>query len=293
MAALIFAPSWLGLDNGLLDQNVSNPEQLEMEQNIPEKTGESLGVKITAGSGLVIDKETGHVLFSKNPHEVRAMASTTKVMTTLVALESGKDLEEVITVNEKAVGLEGAKIKLLKDERLPFKELVRGAMISSGNDAALATALHVADGDEQKFVEMMNTKATELGLENTQFKNPHGLDAPGHHSTAKDLAKLLSAALEYDSFREMISTERDEVAAVNADTTHVFKNTNKLLDSAYPYMKGGKTGFTDNAGFCLVALSEKDGKEVISVVLGSDLNGNQFQDTKAMVEWTFMNYSWK
>lgn len=293
IAALIFTPSWLGIESAVVNTDISESKSGAQNELQPEKISRSLGVKVTAESALAIDRKTGAVLFSKNMHEARAMASTTKVMTVLIALESGKDLNEVVTVHNDAVGLEGAKIRLENDEQLTFSDLIKGALVASGNDAALATALHTADGDLNIFLAMMNAKASELGLEDTHFMNPHGLDADNHYTTASDLAKIFSAALEYEEFKEMIATQKTEAHALNSETVHTYRNTNKLLTNVYPYMHGGKTGFTDNAGFCLVSLSgHGDEDEIITVVLGSDLNGNQFQDSKSIIEWAYLNYSW-
>lgn len=293
MAALVFAPTWLGLDTGLLESQDLSLAQEDVI-NKPQKVGESVGVKVTAQSALVIDKKSGKVLFSKNPNDVRAMASTTKVMTALVAIDSGKSLADVVTVPDEAVGIEGAGMKLLKDEQVTFGDLIRGTLVASGNDAAYATAWYASGGDVDSFIAQMNQKANEMGLSNTHFANPHGLDAENHHTTSKELAQIFLAAIENEILGEIMQMRTVEAHALNADEVHNLKNTNKLLSDVYPYMRGGKTGFTDNAGFCLVSLSASpEDDEIITVVLGSDLSGNQFQDSKALIEWTYNNYSWK
>lgn len=297
LSLLATAPTWGGIETQVAFDSSEPQEinQITIEDQLhqgPTKTSDSLGVKITADSGIVFDRESGKVLFSKSPNTRLAMASITKVMTVITALESGKDLQEEVVVAPEAANLIGARIKLEPNETIRFEDLLKGAMISSGNDAALAIAYHVGDGDVEAFIAMMNENAKRLGLKNTQFKNPHGLDQDGHYSTAEDIGKLFDHALENENFRKYISTKTDEAHALDRSTVHKLKNTNRLLDGAYPYMIGAKTGYTDNAGFCLVSVSSKDENEIITVVLGSDYSGNQFQDSKALIEWSFNNYRW-
>lgn len=297
LSILATAPSWSGVETQLdaTQQNESAAEHFFIEKNNsgPQKISDSLGVKITAQSALVIDRESGDILFAKNPNEKRAMASITKVMTVITALESGKDLDAEVITHPEASNLIGARIKLESQEVIRFEDLLKGAMISSGNDAALAIAYHVGDGDKEVFIKMMNEKAREIGLKNSSFKNPHGLDAGGHYSSAEDIIALFDYALQNEKFRSYINIKTDEAHALDRSTVHKFKNTNKLLSEVYPYMIGGKTGYTDNAGFCLVSLSSQDDNEILTVVLGSNYSGNQFQDSKALIEWTYNNYSWE
>lgn len=297
-------PTWAGLENSIvLDQaqdvqHVSKIQETKAaakeESTGPTKTSNSLGIKVTAESALVVDRDSKQVLFSKNPDDVRAMASITKVMTAIVALESAKDLEATVTIDPELTRLEGGKIKLLSGEEITLYDLICGALIASGNDAASAVGKYVGGGDMDVFVEMMNTKAKEIGMNHTQFRNPSGLDEDGQITSTRDLAIMFDYALKNEKFREIIGMRHAEAHALNVDKIHYFNNTNKLLRDTYSYMKGGKTGFTDNAGFCLISVSGHSAQdEIITVVLGSDLSGNQFQDSKALIEWTYDNFEWK
>ncbi|MBU1167670.1 D-alanyl-D-alanine carboxypeptidase [Patescibacteria group bacterium] len=302
ISLLLFASPFLGTENQVVLEDsapvaMANASEVVSEPILtssPQKKTDSLGMKITAESALVTDLNSGLVLYAKNPDKKVAMASITKVMTVLLALDEKDRFEEEVLIDNEMILLEGAKIKLLRDEKIRLGDLVKGALISSGNDAACAVGKYLGDGDLSRFTELMNKKASELGLENTQFKNPTGLDEEGHYSTARDLTKLFTEALKDESFRDMINTKDTEAHALNVEKIHYFHNTNRLLHGSYPYMKGGKTGYTENAGFCLLSLSgNSDKDEIITVVLGSDLNGNQFQDSKALIEWSYNNFEWK
>lgn len=286
---LIFSGQVSTLDSLVNPDGFSSAEQ---ETTGPVKKSDSLGMKITAKSAIVIDKATGSVLFEKNANERTAMASLTKVMTGIVALESGANLDDTVLLSSETVGLEGANVGLEDGEEIRAKDLLYGTLIASGNDAAVSLAKYIGR-DVDSFVAKMNQQAQVLGLNDTRFKNPCGLDADNHFSTARDLAKLFDYATDNNSFREIIAMQSYDANALNKETVHHFETTNKLFD-IYLDMKGGKTGFTDEAMFSFVSLFDNgQGNEIIVVVLGSDLNGNQFQDTKALADWTFRNYNWK
>lgn len=261
--------------------------------NIPHKQTESLGVELKAESAMVIDSQSGKVLFEKNSSINMPMASLTKMMTAVVVLESSVDLEDSTVIDSEAVKIEGADINLENGEEMRVGDLLHGLLISSGNDAAMALAKKVG-GDVDGFVVMMNDKADELGLSNTNFTNPSGLDQPDHYSNVKDLVILANYAFKNPVFNKIIRMKEHDIQAINVDKSHHLTNTNKLLKADYANVKGGKTGYTEEAGFCLAtfAANKKD-NHIISVVLGDELNGNQFQDSKALVEWTYNNYSWE
>lgn len=275
-------------------QEDSAEEIQKSEVKIPKRISKSLGMEVTADSVLVVDNSSGYVLFSKEAQKQVPMASLTKIMTALLAFENDEKMKEEITVDNEMVNVYGGKIKLLRGEKITFSDLVRGALISSGNDAALAIAKNLGNGSVEDFVVMMNEKAHSLGMKSTQFKNPHGLDQDGHYSSAEDMVILFREALKHDQFREVISMKDYQVHALNINKVHYLHNTNKLLHGKYSYMKGGKTGFTDNAGYCLITLSSnsKD-DEIITIVLGSDYEEGQFQDSKALIEWAYKTFSWE
>ena len=213
---------------------------------------------------IVIDAKTGRVLGGHNCHERLPMASTTKIMTALLSLES-KDLDEWFTVDKDAIRVEGSSMGLQEGDQVTLRTLLYGMMLPSGNDAANAAAVHIS-GDTDSFVQKMNQKATELGLVNTQFRNPSGLDARGHFSTAYDMAQLCREAMKYDIFREICCLSRAQVEFGNPPYRRWLENYNKLL-TMYPYCIGVKTGFTEAAYRCLVSAAKKDGMTLICVTL--------------------------
>lgn len=257
----------------------------------PENATESLGVKINAKSALIVDVKSGEILFEKNSKEKMAMASITKIMTAVVALESKIDLEDTVVIENNFVELEGADIDLQQTEELKIKDLFFGTIVASGNDAASALAETVS-GDLDSFVLQMNKKADELGMIDTHFANVSGLDANGHYSTAYDLAKLANIAFKKPKLLEATSTKKYEIVPKDGDS-RLYNNTNKLFLANYPKLQAGKTGYTEEAGFCLLALSKDNkGNQIITVLLGAELNGNQFQETKALIDWAYKTYKW-
>lgn len=234
----------------------------------------------------VIEASTGRILYQKNCHGQFPMASTTKIMTALVALENSTNLDESFEVDPRSVGVEGTSLYLKKGEKKTLRELLYGLMLPSGNDAAVAIACRVC-GSEEKFVELMNKKAESLGLENTKFANAHGLDSPDHYTSAFDLAKITACAMENPVFREIVSTKNIRVSGNDEVPAKLLKNKNKLLwemDSC----EGVKTGFTDNAKRCFVASAKQNGMRLICVVLNC---GPMFEESKRLLEMGFENYS--
>lgn len=258
----------------------------------PENITGSLGLKLEARSALILDRKSGKVLFEKAGEEKMPMASLTKIMTTLVALENNINLDDPIIINNNFSELEGADVNLNQGEELKVQDLLYGSLVASGNDAASALAFYVS-GDLDNFVIQMNKKASDLKLSNTHFSNVSGLDAEGHYSTAFDLAKLTNEAFNSPKFLEATTTKRYEIIPKEGKS-RPFNNTNKLLLADYPKVKAGKTGYTEEAGFCFIALSEDEkGNQIITVILGEKLNGEQFQETKALVDWAFKTYKWR
>lgn len=215
---------------------------------------------LSARSAILMDAATGQVLYEKNSHEKSLIASTTKIMTGLLAAESGR-LSETVTIPPEAVGIEGSSLYLKAGERLTVEQLLYGLMLHSGNDAAVALALHLA-GDVEDFVDRMNEKAAELGLTETRFANPNGLDDEENYGTAHDLAVLAAAALENDTFRQVVSTKTYTVGQ------RQLTNHNKLLWK-YEGAIGVKTGFTKAAGRLLVSAAEQQGRRLIAVTINA------------------------
>lgn len=239
-------------------------------------------LETSACSAILIEAETGKVLYAENAHERLPMASTTKIMTGLLALEHG-DINDIVTVDASAYGVEGSSIYLHLEEEISLKDLLYGLMLSSGNDAAVAIAVHIGGGT-QTFAEMMNKKAKELGAYNTNFVTPNGLHDCEHYTTAYDLARIAAAAMKNEVFRQIVSTEYHR--AETGETARTFKNKNRILWE-YAGGTGVKTGYTKTAGRCLVFSAERDGMELIGVVLNCP---NMFEDATAMLDYGFEKY---
>ena len=213
---------------------------------------------------VVIEGNSNEILYSYNHEAELPMASTTKIVTAILAIENTPNLDEKFEVSEKSIGIEGTSIYLKSGEKLSMRELLYGLILASGNDCAVAIAEHI--GGEEYFVELMNNFASDLGLEHTHFANPHGLDQEGHFTSAYDLAIMTSYALKNPVFREIVATERMVIEKNDIYQARYLKHKNRLMFTD-KYCIGVKTGFTDNAGRCLVNAHEENGLQIISVVL--------------------------
>lgn len=237
---------------------------------------------VYARSYIVIDSDSGRIIGSRNPNEKLPIASTTKIMTTILAIENIDNIEKRIEVPAACSGIEGSSIYLRPKQMVSIKDLLYGTMLRSGNDAAAALALYAGSNSEDGFVDMMNKKAAELGAFDSNFVNPHGLHDDEHYSTAYDLALISRHAMKNDIFKTISSSENYKAESINT----VFYNKNKVVYQ-YEYGNGIKIGYTKAAGRCLVASAEKDGTEIIVVVLN---DGNWFQDSYKIFDWAFENY---
>lgn len=221
-------------------------------------------LEVNAEAAVVMDADSGRLLYAQNPDKRLANASTTKIMTALLTLEQ-PDQDRYFTVDSDAIQVEGTTMGLQPGDSVTLHQLAAGMLLPSGNDAANAAAVEIA-GSEEAFVRLMNQRAAELGLENTQYRNPSGLDAEGHYSSARDLATLAAHALENEDFVDIVSKQEIRMAFGNPPYNRSLYTTNKLLER-YPYAIGVKTGYTDDAGLCLVTAAEKDGTRLIIVTL--------------------------
>ena len=226
-------------------------------------TGEDYGVG--AGAAVVMEAQTGALLFSQNPHEELPMASTTKIMTALLTLEQ-PGLDEEFIVDPEAIQVEGSSMGLREGDTVTLRDLAGGMLTASGNDAAGAAAVRIA-GSLEDFAGLMNRRAQELGMLNTHFVTPSGLDAEGHYSTAYDMALLAREALRNPVFAEMAAAKRLTLHYGNPPYDRSLLNHNRLL-SLYPDAIGVKTGYTKTAGRCLVSAARRDGVTLICVTLG-------------------------
>lgn len=238
-------------------------------------------------SKIVMEVNSLRVFDGQNADVRLPMASTTKVMTALVVIENRK-MDEIVIVPKAAVGVEGSSIYLCEGEKLTVKELLYGLMLRSGNDAATALALHTA-GSIGAFAGMMNARADSLGLKNTHFVNPHGLHDPAHYTSAYDLAVISSVAMRNAVFKEIVSTKNITVSGNNEEQLRFFNNKNKIL-SMYRGGNGVKTGFTKNAGRCLVAASLRDGMQVVAVVLNVP---DMWEECSRLMDYAHGNYAVK
>jgi len=244
---------------------------------------------VTAKSWIVYDDSSGTVLASWNADERRAMASVTKIMTGLLALEHST-MDEMVTVSANAAATGEQEIELVAGERLEMGALFKSLMVHSANDAATAVAEHIA-GSVPAFVDLMNDKAAELGLANTSFANPHGLDASAHYSTARDLLSLGLAAMEVPEFAD---TVRSKIVVIPPDPDGNFRRgmTTDLMLGSYDGAIGVKTGFTAQAQLTYVGAAERNGRRIFVVVLGSEGRRGHFADATLLLDWAFDEFEY-
>lgn len=235
----------------------------------------------SAAAAVVMHVETGTVIYEQNADAQMRIASTTKIMTALVVLERCAP-GEAVEILPEYTEVEGSSMYLRAGETYTVEELLYGLMLASGNDAARALACHVA-GSEDAFAELMNAKARELGLTNTSFRNPHGLDADGHGSTARELGALACCAMQNETFREIVSTNCKDVHG------QTYTNHNRLLRT-YPGAIGVKTGYTEAAGRILVSCAERDGTQFVCVTISDP---NDWDDHAHLLDWAFDTYAYR
>ena len=240
-------------------------------------------IDTSATSAILMDTDNNRILYSKNIHKPRLIASITKIMTATLAVESGK-LDDVVTVDDTIKKAYGSGIYIKEGEKLTLKDLLYGLMLRSGNDAALMIAKYVG-GSVENFVDMMNNKATEIGMKHTEFNNPSGLDEEkGNYSTAYDMAILTSYAMRLKEYKNIVKTKKYTLKTNK--NSYVWYNKHKLL-KRYKYTTGGKTGFTKKAKRTLVTTASKNGVNLVVVTLN---DGNDFQDHMNLFEYGFNNF---
>lgn len=253
---------------------------------VRDARAESEPPDVSAESAVMIDVQSGRVLYRKNAEEPRLIASLTKIMTAITAIEHARDLDRSLTIPDDAVGTEGSSIYLKQDETLTLRQLLFGLMLRSGNDAAVAIA-NAVGGSMEGFAFMMNQKAAYLGMQDTHFTNPHGLDdGDRHYSTARDMAKLTAYALQNPIFQEIVSTEHKAVPYQDDARGRTWRNKNKMLQK-YEGADGVKTGYTKQAGRCLVSSATKDGRQLAVVTLDAP---DDWRDHQALFDYGFETY---
>lgn len=248
---------------------------------------EMKSMQVGAKSAITIEQSTGRILYEKDAHTKRRIASITKIMTAILAIESGK-MDKTVTVSESILKAEGSAIYLKVGEKIKLSDLVYGLMLRSGNDAAIAIAEYVG-GSVEGFATMMNQKAEWIGMENSHFTNPHGLDdSNNHYSTAYDMAILTQYAMKNKNYRKIAGTKIHRAPNPNEAWDRVWKNKNRLLTEKYKYCTGGKTGYTKKAKRTLVTTASKDGVDLITVTID---DSTDWADHIALYEAGFDQYS--
>lgn len=242
-------------------------------------------IDIEARNAILLDYKSGNILWEKQSEVPVFPASITKIMTGILAIENISDTGQTIQITESAAGINHSFFKFSEGDNITLLDLIKASLISSHNNATIALAEYVS-GSNEEFVELMNKKAIELGAASTNFENTNGLDSdyPGHKMTAYDIALIARYCMENSLFKEIVGTESDSI--ILNDEVIFLKNTNKLLK--YDFIKGIKTGYTENAGFCLVSFSNLDDLELIAVVLNSSFDERE-NDVIKLIEWAYEN----
>ena len=233
----------------------------------------------------IYDRLSGRCIYGKDENKQTAMASTTKIMTAIIVVENCK-LEDVVTITAKAAGTGGSTLGINKNDKITVNDLLYGLMLRSGNDAAVALAIHTA-GSLEEFANMMNQKAKQLNLKNTHFVTPHGLDNEEHYTTAYELAKITDYALKNKTIAKIVATKSTTIY-IN-EMPRQINNTNELLGNVEG-VYGVKTGFTNNAGRCLVTSVKRGDMDLIVVVLGADTRKDRAKDSMKLIEYAFKKY---
>lgn len=288
---------WIGIitltiliyQNSFVFANLEDKENINVEEIKEEVVETSQNLEnepnLNARIALIYDRASGRILYEKNGNKQTPMASTTKIMTAIIVIENS-NLSDIVTIDAKAAGTGGSRLGLKKNDKITVEDLLYGLMLRSGNDAAVALAIHVG-GSVEGFAEMMNQKAIELGFTNTHFVVPHGLDMQGHYTTAYELAKMADYALNITKIKEIVGAKTYTVT-INGQPK-VISNTNELLGNLYG-VYGVKTGFTNGAGRCLVTACKRENLDIITVVIGADTKKIRTSDSMKLIEYTFKNY---
>lgn len=266
-------------DDETIDVDTIKKEAVQTVANATEEP------KLNARIGLIFDRNSKTILYEKNAQKQVPMASTTKIMTAIVVLENAK-LSDIVTIDKKAAGTGGSRLGLKTNDKITVHDLLYGLMLKSGNDAAVALANYIG-GSIEGFAELMNKKATEMGLINSHFVTPHGLDQSQHYTTAYELACMADYALNIPKFREIVGCKSYNVT-INGKAK-LISNTNELLGNLNG-VYGIKTGFTNGAGRCLVTSCKRGELDIITVVLGADTKKIRTLDSIKLIEYAYKNY---
>ena len=267
--------------------NLEDNEEINFSQDIIQTSNNNIDEipKTSSRVALIFDRNSKKILYEKNGLKQVPMASTTKIMTAIVVLENAK-LNDVVTIDKKAAAIGGSRLGLKVNDKISVKDLLYGLMLRSGNDAAVALANHVG-GSVEGFAKLMNKKAKELNLNNTNFVTPHGLDNSKHYTTAYELAIMADYALKNETFEKIVGTKFTNIK-INESTISI-NNTNELLGNLEG-VYGVKTGFTNGAGRCLVSSCKRGDLDIITVVLGSDTKKIRTKDSINLIDYANKKY---
>ena len=285
LTIFVFLSSYVVLaddEDEVFDENIIEENE---KKEIEETASEYSRPTINSRKYVIYDRLSGRCIYGKDENKQTAMASTTKIMTILIVLEHCK-LTDVVTMDKKAAKTGGSRLGLSEGDKVTVNDLLYGLMLRSGNDAAVALAIHTA-GSVEKFAQLMNDKAKELGLKNTHFVTPHGLDNPEHYTTAFELAKLTDYALKNEKVLEIVKTKTTTIN-INGYNRQI-SNTNELLGNVEG-VYGVKTGFTNNAGRCLVTAVKRGDMDLIIVVIGADTRKDRAKDSMKLIEYAYKKY---
>lgn len=282
-----------------VDYRLPQAEMRYLEEEAPQavENPESAGVKVTAKSALVVDAESGKILFEKNPQEVRSIASITKLMTALVFLEHNPGWDKEITMAQSDFR-EGATSRLMVGEVVSVKDVFYTALVASANEASVALARSTGLSEEE-FIKKMNDQALELGMKDTKFVDLTGLE-DGNKSTAVDVAILVKTAFTQKEIFRAASTSNHKITILNKNITRKIASTDWILNQTFGVggssyrVEAGKTGYLEIAGYSFASqITDQSGKKLITVVLGSDTIDDRFVDTKSLAYWVYHNFKWQ
>lgn len=274
-------PTYADDANELEEVVIEENEKQEIEAAASSNTKPTINSRRYA----IYDRLSGRCIYGKDENKQAAMASTTKIMTSIIIVENC-NLEDTVTITSKAAGTGGSRLGLHTDDKITVNDLLYGLMLRSGNDAAVALAIHTA-GSVEEFAKLMNKKAEELGLKNTHFVTPHGLDNSEHYTTAYELAVITDYALKNEIIAKVVKTKSTTIK-INGNSMQI-NNTNELLGNVEG-VYGVKTGFTNNAGRCLVTSVKRGDMDLIIVVLGADTRKDRASDTMKLIEYAYKRF---
>lgn len=272
--------------SGTVYSDEIDTDKLIWEDDVLQTSNTSEEPKLNSRAAVIYDRKSKKVIWGKKENERRPMASTTKIMTAIVVLENA-NLDDTVTVSKKAAGTGGSRLGLKTGDKITINNLLYGLLLVSGNDAAVALAEHVS-GSVESFAEKMNQKAEEMNLEDTHFIVPHGLDMENHYTTALELAEMADYAMNNKKFAQIVNTKNITIS-INGRSKSL-KNTNELLGNLNG-VNGVKTGFTNGANRCLVTSVNRDGMNIITVVLGADTKKDRTNDSVKLIEYAYKNYT--